>query len=59
MEGRDVGEDSKAATVLKAAVGVLHGMRTRDDAAAALQSLAVLATAGPPATQTGEFCFIF
>ena len=53
------GVEDKAATVLKAAACVLRGIHTRDDAAAALQSLvAVRATAGPPATRTGEFYFI-
>ena len=57
--GGGLGED-KAACILKAAAGVLHGMRTRDDVAAALQSLVTRTpTARPPAAQTGEFYFIF
>ena len=59
MEGGGDGVEDKAATVLKAAACVLRGIHTRDDAAAALQSLvAVRATDGLPATRTGEFYFI-
>jgi hypothetical protein len=43
----------KAASLLKAAAGVLHGLRARDDAAAALESLAVPAAAA----RTGEFFY--
>ena len=54
MDKDDLAQD-KAASLLKAAAGVLHGLRARDDAAAALESLAVPA-AGSPAAQTGG-CF--
>ena len=52
MDEDDLAQE--AASLLKAAAGVLHGMRAQDDAAAARQSVAVPA-AGPPAARTGEF----
>ena len=58
---RQMDEDDlaqEAASLLKVAAGVLHGMRAQDDMAAALQSVAGPA-AGPPAARTGEFFYTF
>ena len=54
MDEDDLAQE--AASLLKVAAGVLHGIRARDDAAATLQSIAAPAD-GSPAAQTGEFFF--
>ena len=56
MDEDDLAQE--AASLLKVAAGVLHGMRAQDDMAAALQSVAGPA-AGPPAARTGEFFYTF
>ena len=56
MDEDDLAQE--AASLFKVAAGVLHGIRAQDDAAAALQSVAVPA-AGPPAARTGEFFYTF
>ena len=58
---RQMDEDDlaqEAASLLKVAAGVLHGIRAQDDAAVALQSLAAAAD-GTPVARTGEFFINF